>query len=227
MHNGALETVSNALNKINRENKLKKFAFETSEDSVTWTAFNYLKLRGILCESIKRAGVDWLISTDMAPTMLLWGVPVPGGDRHGINVQKNLITVLNQIGESPQKYSEPDVMFDFGDIGVVLIEVKYCSPNDTLDEKSPKWDKYINGSSAFVDIAGVQKSGYYELARNWRIAWDLAGGRSMALINLCPDAIFNRDAGKRLKGFFSIVSNTLAIPEMMPTMETKIAISFS
>lgn len=61
VHDGALETVSNALNKINRDNKLKKFAFETSEDAITWTVFNYLKQKKFLCESLKLSGVDWLI----------------------------------------------------------------------------------------------------------------------------------------------------------------------
>ena len=193
VHNGALDTVSNALNKLNRENKLKKFAFETSEDAVTWTVFNYLKQRKFLCEFFKRSGADWLISTDIEPTVLLWGVPVLGADRRGIDIKKNLITILKQIGEDPQKYSEPDVILDFGDIGVVVIEVKYRSPNDKLNEKSPKWEKYLHNSSAFADINGLKKTGYYELARNWRIAWDLAGGRPMAFINLGPESIFKRD----------------------------------
>jgi hypothetical protein len=201
VHEGALETLSHALNQLNRENKRKKFAFETSEDAATWTVFNYLKQRKCLCESLKRSGVEWLISADLEPTILLWGVPVPGSDRRGIDIKKNLITILNQIGEDPQKYSEPDVILDFGDIGVVIIEVKYRSPNDTLDEKSPKWEKYLHNSSAFADIIGIKKTGYYELARNWRTAWDLSGGRSMALINLGPDSLFKGDDGKKISEF--------------------------
>jgi hypothetical protein len=201
VHNGALETLSNALNKFNRENKLKKFAFETSEDAVTWTVFNYLKQKKFLSESLKLSGVDWLISTDIEPTILLWGVPVPGADRLGINIKKNLLMILDQIGEDPKKYSEPDVILDLGDIGVVIIEVKYRSPNDSLNEKSPKWEKYLHNSSAFADIIGVKKTGYYELARNWRIAWDLAGGRSMALINLGPDDLFKGNEDNKMQEF--------------------------
>jgi hypothetical protein len=201
VHDGALETLSNALNQLNRENKRKKFSFETSEDAVTWTVFNYLKQRKCLCESLKRSGVDWLISANIEPTILLWGVPVPGADRRGIDIKKNLITILKQIGEDPQKYSEPDVILDFGDIGVVLIEVKYRSPNDTLNEKSPKWEKYLHNSSAFADINGLKKTGYYELARNWRIAWDLAGGRPMAFINLGPESIFKGNDAKKIREF--------------------------
>jgi hypothetical protein len=145
--------------------------------------------------------VDWLIQKDTEPTVLLWGVPVPYSDRGGIDIKKNLITILNQIGEDPQKYSEPDVILDFGDIGVVIIEVKYRSPNDFLNEENPKWEKYLHDISAFADIIGVKKTGYYELARNWRIAWDLAGGRSMALINLGPESIFKRDDGKKIRKF--------------------------
>jgi len=201
VHNGALETVSKALNKINRENKLKKFAFETSEDAVTWTVFNYLKQRKLICESIKLSGVDWLISTDIEPAIFLWGVPMLGDDRRGIDIKKNLITILNQIGEDPRKYSEPDVIIDFERIGVVVIEVKYRSPNDRLNEKSLKWEKYLYNSSAFSDIASVKKTGYYELGRNWRIAWDLAGDRSMALINIGPHAIFKKDDGLKIQQF--------------------------
>ena len=201
VHDGALETLLNALNKFNRENKLKKFAFETSEDAVTWTVFNFLRQRKILCESLKLSGVEWLTKTDIEPTVLLWGGPVPGSDRRGIDINKNLVMILEQIGEDPQKFSEPDVILDFGDIGVVLIEVKYRSPNDTLDENSPKWDKYLYNSSAFADINGVKKTGYYELARNWRIAWELAGDRSMALINLGPESIFKNNDGKKIIEF--------------------------
>ena len=133
--------------------------------------------------------------------IFLWGVPVPGSDRRVIDIKKNLVTILDQIGEDPQKYSEPDVILDFGDIGVVVIEVKYRSPNDTLNEKSPKWGKYLHNSSAFANIDGVKQTGYYELARNWRIVWDLASGRSMTLINLGPESIFKRDDGKKIREF--------------------------
>jgi hypothetical protein len=198
---GALNTLSNALNLFNRENKLKKFSFETSEDAVTWTVFNYLKQRKILCESLKLPAVDWLNLADIEPTMLLWGVPVPGADRRGIDIKKNLVAILNQIGEDPQKYSEPDVILDFGNIGVIVIEVKYRSPNDTLNGESPKWGKYLQNSDAFADTIGIKKTGFYELARNWRIAWDLANGRSMALLNLGPDSLFEGDDGKKIRRF--------------------------
>jgi len=201
VHDGALESLSTAINILNRENKVKKFGFETSEDAVTWTVFNYLKQKRFLCESLKLSGVDWLIQKDIEPTVLLWGVPVPGTERRGIDIRKNLSTILDQIGEDPQKYSEPDAILDFGDIGIVVIEVKYRSPNDMLDKKSPKWEKYLRNNSAFGDIIGVKKSGYYELARNWRIAWELAGGRSMALLNLGPDSIFKGNAGQKIREF--------------------------
>jgi hypothetical protein len=126
---------------------------------------------------------------------------VPGVGRRGIDTKNNLVTILDKIGEDPQKYSEPDVILDFGHIGIVLIEVKYRSPNDTLDGKNPKWEKYLHNSSAFADINGVKRTGYYELARNWRIAWDLAAGRPMALLNLGPDSIFKRDDGKKIHEF--------------------------
>jgi len=88
VHEGALVTLSNALNQFNRENKRKKFAFETSEDAVTWTVFNYLNQKRFLSESLKLSSLDWLIQKDIEPTILLWGVPVPGAERRGIDIKK-------------------------------------------------------------------------------------------------------------------------------------------
>ena len=39
---GALQTLSAAINLRNRNNKIKKFGFSTSEDAVTWTVFSFL-----------------------------------------------------------------------------------------------------------------------------------------------------------------------------------------
>ena len=201
MHDGALETLSIALNEFNRENKLKKFAFETSEDALTWTVFNYLKQKRLLCESVKRSGVKWLNRMEIEPTILLWGVPMFETGQRGNDIRNQLINILFQIGEEPRKYSEPDVILDFGNIGVVFIEVKYRSSNERIDEKHPKWGKYLKNSSAIADINGVKKTGYYELARNWRIAWDLAGDRSIALLNLGPNSLFKGADGKRIREF--------------------------
>jgi hypothetical protein len=132
---------------------------------------------------------------------LLWGVPVPNDDQRGIETRNKLIKVLNEIGEDPNKFSEPDVILDFGDFGIVIIEVKYRSPNDILNSNSPKWNKYILEIDAFLNTEGVKESEYYELARNWRIAWDLAVGRPMALLNLGPDSIFKRDNGNKIREF--------------------------
>jgi hypothetical protein len=47
----------------------------------------------------------------------------------------------------------------------------------------------------------------YELARNWRIGWDLAGVRAFRLVNLGPEQLFKES--KQLDSF----ENALAISE--------------
>src|SRR4051794_14434615 len=39
---GAMETLKAAINTRNRENKIRKFGFSSSEDAITWTVFTYL-----------------------------------------------------------------------------------------------------------------------------------------------------------------------------------------
>ena len=135
------------------------------------------------------------------PSLLLWGAPVSIDDQRGVEIRNKLMKVLNEIGEDPKKFSEPDVIMDFGDFGIVIIEVKHRSPNDILNSNSPKWDKYILETDAFLNSKSVKRCGYYELARNWRIGWDLAGDRPMVLLNLGPDSIFKRDDGKKIREF--------------------------
>jgi hypothetical protein len=201
VQDGARETLAKSLNKINKNNKKVKFGFETSEDAVTWTVFSYLQKDQIICESLKVLDIEWLNRVPKEPSLLLWGVPVPNDDMRGIETRNKLIKVLNEIGEDPKKFSEPDVILDFGDLGIVIIEVKYRSPNDVLNRNSPKWDKYILETDAFLNSNGVKESGYYELARNWRITWDLAAGGSMALLNLGLDSIFKGNDGKKIREF--------------------------
>jgi hypothetical protein len=128
---------------------------------------------------------------------------VPNDDQSGMEIRNRLIKVLNEIGEDPSKFSEPDVIMDFGEFGIVIIEVKYRSPNDILNNSSPKWDKYILETDAFLNPESIKESGYYELARNWRIAWDLAGKRPLVVLNLGQDFLFQGSKGGDLNYFCS------------------------
>ena len=178
---GAREALAVALNERNRPNKLSKFGYSTSEDAVTWTVFAYLhgQHRTALAGLYERA---FGIQATAPPAMLLWGVPVPAGQAETA-LAANLERVLDGLGEARNSRSEPDVVLDFGPAGVVFIEVKYRSGNSGTSADS-KFDRYVDDSAAFTDPAGATSSGLYELARNWRIAHDLAGGRPFTVVNL-------------------------------------------
>lgn len=179
---GALQTLSEAINIRNRDNKIRKFGFSTSEDAVTWTVFSFLgQHRPDALASLVRT-VFGLRSSDLV-NVLLWGVPITPAAR-GATVQQALLGVTSVLGENPVSRSEPDVILDLGDAGVIVIEVKFGAANDRRTDAS--WGRYLHGVGAFSDPEKAQGSGLYELVRNWRIAHDLADGRPFTVVNLAP-----------------------------------------
>jgi hypothetical protein len=195
VRDGLLETLSDALNVRNRENKLLKFGFSTSEDALTWTVFSYLQrtlqLRDVLNGVLSMSFVN-------EPSLLLWGVPVPRSPS-GYCVRDRLTEISNQLGENPLSRTEPDVVCDFGSEGLVVVEVKYRSPNDIKSWREG-YNRYLSGL-AFEDMSPILASGLYELARNWRFGWELAGRRPMVLVNLVLAA--RASEGKRIESFRS------------------------
>lgn len=193
---GAHETLASALNERNRTNKLSKFGFSTSEDALTWTVFSYLhgQHQGALTRLYDQA---FGVQSVRPPRLLLWGVPVPGGQAE-LHLAQRLVNVSKVLGENPTARSEPDVVLDFGAAGVVFIEVKYLSGNSGTSNPS-KFDPYVDGSAAFANPASVRDSDLYELARNWRIAHDLAAGHPFVLVNLAKATTLK--GTKSLPGF--------------------------
>lgn len=185
VHGDALRTLGAALNEHNRVNKLRKFGYSTSEDAVTWTVFSHL-------HCAHQGAVSGLydalfgIKSAQPPTLLLWGAPLPDGQR-GRTVLADLVAVSDSLKEARRSRSEPDVVLDFGADGLVFIEVKYRSGNDPLKPKDlTKFDKYLAQTTAFALPAKTKASRQYELARNWRIGTDLAAERPFYLANLAP-----------------------------------------
>lgn len=180
---GAAETIDSAVNVRNRQSKWAKFGFETSEDALTWSVFSFLDtyapamldawttLRG----EARPDPISW------AASVLLWGVPLPSGFT-GLELADDLIRVSQQLGEAPVSRSEPDVIIDGGREGLMVIEVKYLSGNE-IKADHHRFAGYLD-ERFFSDAARVQRSGMYELVRNWRIGCELAGDRPMTLINL-------------------------------------------
>jgi len=190
VHGEAIATLGQAINTRNRPNKLRKFAFETSEDAVTWTVFKYLHGSENLRAVLTHLGCDIAAHAQAEPTLLLWGVPVPLENPAGVAVHDALVGVSDALGERATSRSEPDVILDFADFGAVFAEVKYCSPNEFKAPDRHGWPTYLDNGGAFQSVEQVRNSGQYELTRNWRILWGLAGHRPLALINIAPAALF-------------------------------------
>jgi hypothetical protein len=178
---GVRETLALALNEHHRIDKLAKFGFSTAEDALTWTVFNYIAGTGQLAQVFNSLGVIGVCTSK--PTMLLWGVPCPM-DVIGHELGRRVVAISDRLGEMPSRRSEPDVIIDFGDSGLVVVEVKYRSGNERKQFDPHYYARYLSGSKAFTDAEAIGKSALYELTRNWRIGAELAQGRAFTLINL-------------------------------------------
>jgi len=178
---GVLESLKQSLNEQHRADKISKFGFSTSEDALTWTVFSHLRRTGQLHTAMRSCVTPEANSSPLA--LLLWGAPYPLDSPEGSRMRQQLITICDHLGEEKTCRSEPDVAVDFGDAGVVLIEVKYRSGNDRK-RFGDRYNRYVRETDAFSDVAAVGRSELYELTRNWRIGVELAGGRPFALVNL-------------------------------------------
>lgn len=163
-------TLGRALNRANRAAKRVKFASSNSEDHVTWTVFRYLQLQKEIRPVLSNLGSEISKNAIDEPAMLLWGVPVPPNDPKAQFLQGHLVRILETLGESPRFYSEPDVILEFGEKGVIFIEMKVGSPNDKKQPSYGGWERYIKDKVVFGDTRKLKECGLYELARNWRIA---------------------------------------------------------
>jgi hypothetical protein len=200
---GAKEVLARALNVQSRGSKLRRFGFSTSEDAVTWVVFTYLLRANRLLATLRRAE---LVSAGAAPgappTLLLWGVPV-GDGCHGEEIRSRLKQVCGALGEDPASLSEPDVIVDLGDDGLLFIEVKYRSGNDQGPRDDSHWSRYATAPELGWNIDGIKASGCYELARNWCLLTTLADARPATLANLGPAGLFSGAEGARLDSFIA------------------------
>ena len=100
-----------------------------------------------------------------------------------------------RLNEENGWLTEPDVVLDFGDRGIVVIEAKLTSQNEEQKAGYGGWLRYLNGI-AFRDQQLARSSGLYQLVRNWRLGFELAGKRPLLLINLAR--IFDREERRKL-----------------------------
>jgi len=202
---GAKETLCRALNVRNQPSKWKKFGFvPTSEDAVTWVVFTYLLRAGKLQGALQRVG---LVDLGISPpaSLLLWGVPI-GIDVRANQLREELHRLCVRLGESDNSCSEPDVMIDIGEGGLIFIEVKLRSGNDLKRGDYPGWNKYLSPSNLSWNMKAVRASGCYELARNWRLMTELAGIRPATLVNLGPPALWRGESGVRVEEFVAALN---------------------
>jgi hypothetical protein len=194
-------TLKNSMNVVNQPSKLEKFASSKSEDHVTWTVFRYIQTQNEIRDVSTKVGIEFARLAIDEPTLLLWGVPIPKDDSHGKSIRHQLENIVDAIGEDSKRRSEPDVILDFGDAGLVFVEVKLWSPNEAKKGDYAGWGKYLASTEAFLDPSKVKRSGFYELSRNWRIAWEMANSRPVALVNLGPDTLFKDDDKANMENF--------------------------
>ena len=194
---GALETLAQAFNVNSRASKLSRFGFDSSEDAVTWVIFTYLLRSGQLYSVLKNLNLTAADTPSIKPTLLLWGVPVTDGPG-GKAIRKTLGDQCESLGENPKRFSEPDVIIDLGENGLILIEVKYWSGNDSQEASYSHWSRY---GSAPGNLELMKASGCYELTRNWCLLNRLAGRRPATLVNLGFSKLFRGPEGERLDRF--------------------------
>jgi hypothetical protein len=197
---GAREALDQALNVRNRVSKRRRFGFSTSEDAVTWVVFTYLLRSGQLHAALRRTGLIVRKTLDTAPTLLLWGAPIDNGAR-GVEIRKQLSDLCAGLEEDPNSFSEPDVIVDLGEDGLIFIEVKYRGGNDLKPANYPGWSRYGMAAPLTWQIEDVKASGCYELARNWCLLKNLAAERPASLLNLGPAKLFLGTEGARLDRF--------------------------
>jgi hypothetical protein len=197
---GASEALGQALNVRNRKSKRRRFGFSTSEDAVTWVVFTYLSRSSKLLPALRRAGLIADETLTTAPTLLLWGAPVDNGTR-GAEIRRQLSDLCANLQEDPNSFSEPDVIIDLGEDGLMFIEVKHHSGNDVQPADYPGWSRYASGARLNWRFNDVKTSGCYELARNWCLLKNLAAERPASLVSLGPAKLFLGKEGARLDRF--------------------------
>jgi hypothetical protein len=206
VRDGLLDALGLALNVRNREIKKTKFGFSTSEDALTWTLFKFLNDSGQLTRVLRIAGLPIPDGVSRHEALLLWGVPIPlnrDTNPGGWELRRSLEIISNRLGEDPNSRTEPDVLIDFGSLGVFIIEVKHKSGTSLKDVWYAGWDRYFPANSPLSYAAAMRASRCYELARNWNFGLELTAKthRPFTLAYLGPDSLFTGD-GETVLGTF-------------------------
>lgn len=179
------ETLQNALNKRNRNNKRIRIGYSTSEDALSWIFINYFVQNKNLEELKNILGIK-----DNIEDILMWGVSQIKKDDSTKNKIEN---ICKNLSENPHSYSEPDIII-ITKKEVCFIEVKLKSSNEKTSKKD--FEKYLI-DEYYTDKEKAKSTLYYELIRNWTIGNCLAkqdkDSKTMRLINLAPKKSFEKE----------------------------------
>ncbi len=185
---GLTTALAGAINVNNRPIKHQKFCSERSEDAVTWTVISGLR---------EVAALGALVGDlELGPpeALLLWGHPLDG--KRATEVRDDLLTLSNDLGEKPDRRTEPDVIAMWPRL-LAFVEAKHGSANDRQPDYAG-YSTYLPAPgrfSAHDDV--VRDEGSYQLTRNWVMGSTLAAalGVSFTLVNLGPSGIAHHAAG--------------------------------
>ena len=198
LRDGFVEALRASVNELNHENKLRKAAFSTSEDALTWSYFEHLRRT----RRLARLG---LLPTNREPLLVLWGSQVGQPSSLRSAIPAALAEISRDLGEEPSKRTEPDVVLDYGRDGIAVIEVKHRSANEEKDGSYAGWDRYVTtmADGAFYDPVSTRELRLYELTRNWRFGCELRQrfDRPVVVANLGPVSLFEGRAGRLLEAF--------------------------
>jgi hypothetical protein len=137
------------------------------EKAVVWTVFSHLlqTAEAAPCWALLGENKGW-------PSALLWG-----GEALGEEAEY----AREQLLEKSPDWA-PDVVLEFWPAGLVMVVARHLKPN--LEVRDPKpWSRCLD-SEAFSDADSARMSGRLDLARAWRLGWELAGKRRFTLVNL-------------------------------------------
>lgn len=189
--------LKNSLNVTNRKNKVNSFSNANSEDALTWTVFYYLNEKKILAEIINKI-VKQKNRYTKNPDVYLWGSSIKRES------ESKLISDFYKLSDNAQEKkssrTEPDVILDFKEEGIIFIEVKYKSPNEVKKNKLTVFDSYIS-NNAFKNSKLIKESGMYELVRNWYYGYHLSDKRPFTLINLGFENLWKNSNEENINNF--------------------------
>ena len=179
-----LDTVLRAAcNRTARAGKRWKFCSARSEDAASWTVIQALRSSG----QLGRVAQALNLSPSGTPDVLLWGAPLTDGPI-AKKLAEGLADVSDQLGENPDRRSEPDIVIGWDDV-MVILEAKLGSSNDRQTTRLDRFDRYLIDGLWAASGAEIKAEGLYELARNWTIGCMLAertGRSTFVLGNLAP-----------------------------------------